>query len=176
MDTPELDITSRALRFATKAHKGQVRKYTGQPYIHHPICVAGMCRTVGLPDHAVAAAYLHDVVEDCDVTIEDITKEFGDRVAHMVSALTDPTEGNRATRKQAVVDKLRNAHSDIQTIKLADLIDNSRSILEHDPSFAVQYMKEKRALLDVLNFGRPLLVMYAEDIMRLYYLYNTKGE
>ena len=92
------DLVKRAAEFATSAHEGQVRKYTGVPYIVHPIEVMEIVKTVDHDDEMLAAALLHDVVEDCGVTIEDIVKEFGSDVASLVSALTDvskPEDGNR---------------------------------------------------------------------------------
>ena len=83
----------------------------------------------------VAAAWLHDVLEDTLVSQQELTVAFGDPVVRLVLELTDvsrPTDGNRATRKAIDRDHLANASPDAQTIKLADLIDNAESIIEHD--------------------------------------------
>ena len=81
---------NKALQFATEAHGSQVRKYTGEPYITHPIAVADIVRTVeGHTEEMLVAAVLHDVVEDTDVTIDDICKEFGTVVGMYVEYLTD---------------------------------------------------------------------------------------
>ena len=95
-------LVEKALQFATAAHEGQVRKYTGEPYIIHPVEVMEIVKTVSNDTAMHAAALLHDVVEDTDVTIEDIIREFGDDVAQLVDDLTDvskPEDGNRKTRK-----------------------------------------------------------------------------
>lgn len=149
----------RALLFATAAHAavGQVRKYTGEPYIVHPIEVAELVMTV--PTHTpemVAAAYLHDVIEDTQVTIDVIVNEFGPEVANLVLWLTKVGEaehGNRAARKELDREYLAQAPPEAQTVKLADLIANTKSIVEHDPAFAEVYMREKLALLQVLRKG-----------------------
>ena len=146
----------KALQYATKAHEGQVRKYSGEPYIVHPIEVMEIVKTVEHDDAMLAAALLHDVVEDTDVTIEEIEASFGADVAALVSDLTDvskPEDGNRKLRK--AMDRAHSAKSSAraQTVKLADLISNSSDILENDPSFAKVYLHEKELLLDVLTLG-----------------------
>ena len=146
----------RALQYATEAHEGQVRKYSGEPYIVHPIEVMEIVKTVEHDDAMLAAALLHDVVEDTNVTIEEIESSFGADVAALVSDLTDvskPEDGNRKLRK--AMDRAHSAKSSAraQTVKLADLISNSSDILENDPSFAKVYLHEKELLLDVLTLG-----------------------
>ena len=99
-----MDIIEKARVFATAAHASaaQLRKYTMEPYIVHPREVAGIVSQHGGSDAQVAAAWLHDVVEDTGVTIEIIKAEFGEEVADLVGWLTDvsrPEQGNRATRK-----------------------------------------------------------------------------
>ena len=151
-----MDLIKKARKFATRAHKGQVRKYTGEPYIVHPIAVAETVRIHGGSDEMVAAAMLHDTIEDTNVTYDDVRKEFGITVAGLVRELTDtssPSDGNRAVRKEIDRRRLAKASADAQTIKLADLIDNTTSIVAHDPGFAKVYLKEKEALLKVMNKG-----------------------
>jgi len=158
------ELIQRALAFATLAHHDQKRKYTGQPYIVHPIEVAEIVRSVEHDDEMLAAALLHDVVEDTDVTIEVIRSEFGDNVAELVDDLTDvsqPRDGNRKFRKAMDRDHLSQASSRAQTIKLADLISNTADIAVNDPSFAKVYFAEKELLLGVLVKGDPVLHLRA---------------
>lgn len=148
------------LDFARVAHGEQKRKYTGAPYIEHPIEVAQIVRSVTRDADVIAAAMLHDVVEDTPVTLGQIRDRFGDRVAAFVSEVTDvsrPQDGNRATRKAMDRDHLAKASPQGQTIKLADLISNAGSILEQDRDFATVYIREKRALLEVLTMGHHVL-------------------
>jgi guanosine-3',5'-bis(diphosphate) 3'-pyrophosphohydrolase len=152
------DLVTRARVFATAAHAAvsQLRKYTFEPYIVHPAEVANMVESIGGTPEMIAAAWLHDVVEDTGVTLELIRAEFGDEVADLVGWLTDvsrPDHGNRAARK--AVDRAHTAAAPAaaQTIKLADLIANTRSIVEHDEEFARVYLAEKRALLEVMTKG-----------------------
>lgn len=151
-----MDTVTRALTYAKAAHAAikQKRKYTNEDYIVHPIRVANIVSDYGGGRDLVAAAYLHDVVEDTLVTIEDIQIEFGSDIAEFVNGLTDvskPEDGNRKKRKE--IDRLhvKNASYGSQFIKCADIIDNSSDILEHDSSFFEVYSREKLLLLDVLD-------------------------
>jgi (p)ppGpp synthase/HD superfamily hydrolase len=148
----------KAILFSKLAHEaiGQKRKYTGEPYFNHPLRVMKLVASV-LPDDedAQIVALLHDVVEDTHISLTLIRDEFGTRVERGVFALTDtPTvEGgpNRKERKKLDRERLSKAEGWIQTVKVADMIDNTSSIAEHDPNFWKVYKEEKRLLLDVLT-------------------------
>jgi (p)ppGpp synthase/HD superfamily hydrolase len=157
-----MNIVERARIFATAAHAavGQKRKYTGEDYIVHPLAVMELVRSVPHDDNMLAAALMHDVIEDTQVTIELIRSEFGDDVAELVDWLTDvsrPEDGNRAVRKAKDCVHTAAAPARAKTIKLADLADNGKSIGAYDPSFARVYQREKEALLAVLTEGDPTL-------------------
>ncbi|HEX7857528.1 MAG TPA: HD domain-containing protein [Sphingobium sp.] len=159
------DLVERAMVFAANAHGGigQVRKYTGEPYINHPIEVMELVKTAAhFSDDMLAAALLHDTVEDTPVTQEDIERVFGPSVASLVHELTDQCHvGNRATRKSAEAARPATISPEAQTVKLADLISNSRSILEHDPGFARVYIQEKARVLEVMTAGDASLYRQA---------------
>lgn len=160
-------IEQRALEFATAAHATQVRKYTNEPYITHPVAVAELVRSVPHTATMIQAALLHDTVEDTLATSADIEAEFGHEVAELVAWLTDvsrPEDGNRAARKTLDREHTAKAPPTAKTIKLADLIDNSRSIVALDPKFAVVYLEEKRLLLPFLKEGDPTLWAMANEI------------
>jgi len=148
------------------AHGDQKRKYTNDPYIVHPIAVSEIVKTVAHTDEMVAAALLHDVVEDTDVTLDQIKTKFGSKVAELVGWLTDisrPEDGNRKTRKTLDREHSAEAPADAQTIKLADLIHNTKSIEKHDPHFWKVYKQEKIALLGVLTKGDSALRKIAQE-------------
>lgn len=153
------DIVEKARIFATAAHYavGQVRKYTGEPYINHPAEVVGILVDAGVNQREMlAAAWLHDVVEDTGVSLEVIRAEFGACVATLVEGLTDvsnPEDGNRKARKAIDCKHTAMQSPACKTIKLADLISNTRSIVERDHDFARVYLAEKRLLLEVLRAG-----------------------
>jgi (p)ppGpp synthase/HD superfamily hydrolase len=165
-----MTIVSRARVFATAAHAavGQVRKYTFEPYIVHPAEVASIVMSHGGTDAMVAAAWLHDTVEDTGVTIETIRAEFGVEVAELVGWLTDvsrPEHGNRAHRKALDRAHRAAAPAEAQTVKLADLIANTRSIMAHDEAFAKTYLEEKRLLLAVMTKGDARLMAEARKFI-----------
>ena len=156
------DLERRAREFATRAHESidQRRKYTNEPYIVHPTAVAEIVRGVPHTVEMIAAAYLHDVVEDTPVTIAEIEEEFGRAVAELVGWLTDvsvPSDGNRAARKARDLEHTAAASAQAKTIKLADLIDNTRTIERLDPGFWRVYRVEKIRLLEVLREGDATL-------------------
>lgn len=163
-----MNTVERAKVFATAAHAavGQTRKYTGEPYVVHPIEVASLVESVGGTEAMVAAALLHDVLEDTGVTVDVLEEQFGSEVADLVLWLTDvskPGDGNRSTRKALDRQHSAAAPAAAQTIKVADLISNTRSIVAHDPGFAKVYLEEKRLLLEVLTRADPTLLTMARE-------------
>ncbi|KAA0012014.1 bifunctional (p)ppGpp synthetase/guanosine-3',5'-bis(diphosphate) 3'-pyrophosphohydrolase [Billgrantia pellis] len=158
------DMIERAALFSRAAHQavGQRRKYTGESYWHHPVAVAERVSAVETATvEMIAAAHLHDVLEDTAVTALDIEACFGERVAVLVLELTDqfvdPEIGNRAHRKALERDRLAQVSPEAQTIKYADLIDNTYSIVARARGFARVYLAEKRRLLEVMTAGDPAL-------------------
>jgi guanosine-3',5'-bis(diphosphate) 3'-pyrophosphohydrolase len=151
------DLSIRAMLFARDVHSSQRRKYTGVPYFDHLAEVAGIAMSVGWhdvevhPDQFMAVCWLHDVSEDCGISNGDILKHFDPVVAEGVAWLTDAEQGNRAERKAASRQRLARAPGWVQTIKCADLISNTGSIVDHDPSFAKVYLAEKVELLKVMT-------------------------
>ena len=164
-------MLASAYEFSARAHEGQKRKYTGEPYIVHP-CEVMQILVEHVPDASaemLMAALLHDVVEDCGVTPEEIFEHFGPIVEDLVFWLTDPPTvaggPNRATRKAMTRERYAIAPAEAQTIKCADIISNTSTITHHDPDFAVVYLSEVRALLDVLDRADPALLERARAIV-----------
>jgi (p)ppGpp synthase/HD superfamily hydrolase len=148
------NLKKSVLQFAIKAHEGQVRKYTGEDYIVHPIAVAEMVKRHGGSEDQQCAALLHDVVEDTPYTLADINANFGHDIAILVQALTDTSmlgDGNRRIRKGIEAKRLAEAPAEAQFIKLADLIDNSLTIFRFDPAFTKQFKKEMTHLVKVMT-------------------------
>jgi guanosine-3',5'-bis(diphosphate) 3'-pyrophosphohydrolase len=159
-----MNIAMKAMLFAREKHKNQIRKYTGNPYSDHLAEVAGITATIYGYDHgAIAIAWLHDTVEDTGTTLQEIESEFGPIIAMGVGFLTDAEEGNRETRKRLSRERLMHASPMVQTIKVADLISNTSSIVKHDPEFAKVYLEEKRLLLDVLTGADKDLLKIARE-------------
>lgn len=157
----------QALEYARKAHGTQQRKYSEEAYIEHPIRVAEMVRSVPHTPEMICAAYLHDVVEDTPVSLKDIDRKFGRKVAALVEELTDEYEKknyphlNRLQRKEKEAERQAKTSPEAKTIKLADVIDNTRDILKNDPGFARKYIREMETLIEALQGGHFKLLMRA---------------
>ncbi|WP_249871404.1 HD domain-containing protein [Oceanobacillus saliphilus] len=117
-------MKTKAKEFASHAHKGQTRKNSDVPYITHPIRVAKRLENAGFRDELVCAAYLHDVVEDTTVELEDIEREFGSEVAQIVAAHTEDKSKSWQNRKQHTIDTIKNADKEIKYLIVADKLDN----------------------------------------------------
>jgi len=167
------------IRYASYHHRNQKRKYTNLPYIMHPMAVAGLISTVSDDSDMICASILHDVVEDCEPTIFDIRKLFNTKVAKLVDELTDiskPEDGNREERKRIDREHSASASPEGQTIKVADLIDNTSTIAYFDEDFARVYMREKELLLEVLTKADQKLVEIANKQIIEYRLMRLEKE
>lgn len=131
MDTSVLD---KAIVFAVKAHAGTERRGKGFPYIVHPLEAVEIVATMTTDQELLAAAALHDTVEDTSVTLDDIRREFGDRVAKLVEEESDVfMEGVSEAdswheRKQAAIDRLSRSSRDAKMVALGDKLSNARII------------------------------------------------
>jgi len=164
------DLVQRARDFAKGAHRriDHRRKHSGQPYDVHLKAVADLVASVSDDEQAIAAAWLHDVVEDTPATFDELKEQFGGEVAGLVAEVTDvsrPGDGNRARRKALDREHLARASARGQTVKLADLIDNCLDITRHDQRFAPIYLEEMAALLELLGGGAAQLRRRAEQTL-----------
>jgi myo-inositol-1(or 4)-monophosphatase len=131
MDTSILD---RAIVFAVNAHQGTERRGKGFPYIVHPMEAVEIVATMTTDQELLAAAVLHDTVEDTDVTLDDIRREFGERVAKLVEEESDvfidgvSEADSWHERKQAAIDRLAQASREAKMVALGDKLSNARII------------------------------------------------
>lgn len=166
----EMNLVQKAREFAILAHDGQVRKVNSEPYVNHPIRVAETVQEyldeAVDPDIYIAAAYLHDVVEDTDVTIEEIRQCFGNVVARYVEDLTELTHYIRPelvaqmTRKEKWLinlTKLKSLNKFAATIKLADRLDNCSIFEEGNIAWGKKYYAETNELLDAIGHHNGFL-------------------
>jgi len=128
------ELLDRAIVFAVKAHAGTERRGKGFPYIIHPMEAMEIVATMTTDQEVLAAAALHDTVEDTDVTIEDLRLEFGDRIASLVAQESEEKpegmsdEETWHDRKQAAIDRLAKAPHDAKIVALGDKLSNIRAI------------------------------------------------
>lgn len=133
LDTSFLD---KAICFAVKAHSGVERRGKGFPYIVHPMEAVAIVATFTKDQELLAAAALHDVVEDTEYTVDDIRKEFGDRVAKLVASESDlQVEGKTESeswkeRKQFAIERLAKLDRDGKIVAMGDKLSNARAMLQ----------------------------------------------
>ncbi|WP_035321809.1 HD domain-containing protein [Peribacillus kribbensis] len=124
------DLITEARDFSLQAHKGQIRKLGSLPYFQHPENVAQILKEAGFRDEVIAAAYLHDVVEDTAFSSGDIALKFGPEVAALVAGNTENKTQSWEERKSHTIRYARTASLEVKALIAADKLDNLRSILE----------------------------------------------
>lgn len=152
------NLVERAARFAAAAHEGQKRNYTGEPYYTHLVAVAHRVALAPDADEAtVAAAYLHDTLEDTPATYAQLVSEFGAEVADLVVEVTNVYTSkvyphlDRTTRKALEAERLATISDRAKLIKRADIAHNTETIARHDPAFAADYLPEKARVLRLMD-------------------------
>ena len=157
--------------FASEAHQGQMRKFSPEPYIVHPIRVSEIVKYYNPRLPVMAAALLHDVVEDTlvsetalSVFLHNIMEpEEAAETLRLVMQLTDVyvkssyPQLNRSRRKQLELERLATISPDAQTIKYADIIDNTSEMDSFDPEFGPEYLQECLAILKKADKGNVSL-------------------
>ena len=154
----ETDLLDRAIIFAVQAHHNTERRGKGFPYIVHPMEAVEIVATITPDQELLAAAALHDTIEDTDVTVEDIRRAFGDRVAELVHAESDQIDGELFNgeneeetwhdRKQAAIDRLAAASHDAKIVAMGDKLSNMRAIwrdyqTKGDALWTIFHVKDK---------------------------------
>lgn len=165
------NIVTKALLFARKAHEGQKRKITGEDYINHPIRVAEIYTQVKESKHIdqiCAAILLHDVVEDCDVTIQEIEKEFGSFVARLVEETTSDKEKIKIFGKKYYLSHKFLIISNYGLgIKLSDRDDNLTDLHLGTESFREKLLDETIHIVNILENFRILTPTHVKLINKI---------
>lgn len=145
----------KAKAFATKVHHSQLLFNAARdPFIMHPAAVAEIVEKFGGSEEEIASAWLHDVVEDTDVTLDQIREEFGERIADIVDGLTDPTDfaGHpNSIRKTWQAERIISKSDSVKKIKLADQTFNSRLVgfdpsVDWNPAKRLEYLEGARLI------------------------------
>lgn len=151
-------LIDKAEQYATRAHEGQQRKFSGEPYVNHCIRVAKAVKANGATAVVIAAAMLHDTVEDTRVTLSDIAKEFGEDVAHLVGLLThEPGKTYRDYLLGLIPDP------NAWIVKWCDLLDNL-STMPRGHRMAWKYLTALDTLLrETDDHGKPVVDGTSKD-------------
>lgn len=152
------ELLDRAIIFAVNAHHNTERRGKGFPYIVHPLEAVEIVATITPDQELLAAAALHDVIEDTDVTLEQLRAEFGDRIADLVHSESDQVDGELFNgeneeetwhaRKQAAIDRLAAAPYEAKIVAMGDKLSNMRAIardykLKGDALWSIFHVKDK---------------------------------
>lgn len=154
-DNEDAELIASAFQFAYNLHEGQYRR-SGEPYIAHPVAVAGLIRDLGGGSAMIAAGFLHDIVEDTDTTCEDIEEKFGESVRHLVEGVTKLSKFNFSSKTERAAENFRRMFlamaKDIRVIvvKLADRLHNMRTLDHLKPE------KQKQIALETREIFAPL--------------------
>jgi (p)ppGpp synthase/HD superfamily hydrolase len=173
------EVLEKIKDYADKAHGDQMRKYTPERYIVHPIRVMELCKPYNSSLPVLASALLHDVLEDTAVTEEQMkgflltvmSEEDANETVHLVVELTDVyvkkdyPQWNRKTRKEKETERIEQISADAQTIKYADIIDNCIEIVRYDQQFGPKFLRECKMLLHKMRKGNPELYRKAVDMV-----------
>lgn len=165
-------VKQRAYTLAKEAHAGQTRRYTGEDYVTHCYDVAARIEAVGMDELSVAGAVLHDVIEMTNVRFSQLQQQFGLELATLVCGTSEPplpAGTPRAERKAKAAAHYAEGCHRVQSIKVADMLSNCPSIIEHDPEFARLYLVEKQQLLNVLTKAHPILISEARQMIEDYF-------
>lgn len=175
--SPNATLEMAALALARKYHEGQKRKYSGKPYITHPARVAAQAIKLGMDSEAVAAAILHDTLEDTMIKESELLA-ISPKTHRLVVELTNNSKKlfpslNRAGRKQADLHRIKGISKEAKTIKLLDRIDNLSEMkkdiedgLKVPPDFVKLYAGESANLLEVLRGTHPELEKKLETLIK----------
>ena len=171
----DLDVIQRAFEYADEKHKKQLRK-SGEPYIIHPLAVAEIVAEIGLDTDAIAAALLHDCLEDTDASFDEITRLFGRTVAELVEGVTKLTRVQYSTMEEQQMENLRKMFmamsKDIRVIliKISDRLHNMRTLEYQTPAKQVSKSMETMEIYAPLahRLGMQKIKWELEDISLQY--------
>lgn len=172
-------VLEKIAAFADQAHGDQQRKYADESYIQHPLRVMKTCRNYGYSLPVLAAAILHDVLEDTDTTPQQIIKFLltvmnetdAEKTLALVIELTDIytkeqyPRMNRRKRKTNEANRIKGISAEAQTIKYADIMDNATGIAQHDADFAPVFLRECSNLLEKMQNGNNELRKEAIELV-----------
>ncbi len=170
-----MKLYEKALSVSVKAHKDQVRKHDGSPYVTHPIMVANILMQHNFNEIIIAAALVHDVLEDAEINENQLRQELGDEVVNIVTLVSEDKDLVWEERKEKYVLDVSSSNEAVWAVSVADKIHNARSLIEHyrvvgpDVWKVFNRGKEKkvwfeRLLLNSLQekWIHPLMTEYAE--------------
>lgn len=155
------NIIEKAAKISVIAHSGQTRKDDGSPYIVHPFVVALKLMKYNFPDAVIAAALMHDVLEDTDFSEEEFKKELGEEVLEIVKPLTEDKSLPWEERKKKYVESLRGSREEVKAIAVADKIHNLESLL-------AVYEAQGNEIWKKFNRGKEQKIWFENEVLKMF--------
>jgi (p)ppGpp synthase/HD superfamily hydrolase len=156
----KISVVERAAKIALLAHNGQTRKGDGSPYIIHPLMVAMKLNQYGFDDKIVAAALVHDVLEDTDFSEKDLRLELGDEIVEIVKAVTNDDSLSWEEKKKKYIETVRNGGVEAKAVALADKIHNLESLL-------AAYEEQGSKLWEKFNRGKEQKIWFETEVLKM---------
>ena len=173
MAKSEVGLLVRAAAFAAEQHRGQRRMGSGDPYVNHPLSVARRLVETGGVDDAItlAAAMLHDVVEDTNASVDDVAARFGTEVASIVAQVSDDQELDKVERKREQIRQVGDLSPRAKLVKLADKLDNLTDLAHTRPPHWDEhrvrgYFVWSHAVVTELRGTNPALEAALDELFR----------
>lgn len=157
----ELSLTERALRVACAAHAGQKRKADDSPYIIHPVMVAILLAQHGFDESVVAAALVHDVLEDTSVTEDELRRQLPGVVVDTVVAVSEDKDLSWEERKKAYREAVRNGSPAARAVSIADKVHNAQSLL-------AAHASQGSALWEKFNRGKERKLWFEQEMLKVF--------
>jgi len=154
-------LVEKAARIATVAHSGQVRKSDGSPYIVHPYMCATILLQHNTQDEVVAAALVHDVLEDTEITEQELREVLGDRVVDIVTHVSEDKSKEWEERKKGYVAMVREASQEVKLVSVADKVHNMQSVL-------FEYEKKGEDVWNVFSRGKEKKLWFDELCLAMF--------
>ncbi|MBP7770780.1 MAG: bifunctional (p)ppGpp synthetase/guanosine-3',5'-bis(diphosphate) 3'-pyrophosphohydrolase [Candidatus Pacebacteria bacterium] len=155
----EATLIEKAIRMATSAHEGQMRK-DGPPYIIHPVAVSLMLARHGFAEAVIAAALVHDVLEDTPVTADEMREELGQEVLGLVQTVSYDKTLSWEDQRIKYVEAVRAGSDGAKAISVADKIHNAESLL-------MGYQKEGKTMWSHFNRSRDKKLWFEEEMLKM---------
>ena len=159
-----MDLIEKAYRLMLSAHGQQTRKTDDSPYVVHPLMVAKKLARLGFSDAVIAAAMVHDVLEDTEVDEKTLRQELGDKVVDIILPLSENKSLEWQERKKIYIEKVKNASVETKAVAIADKIHNLESLLAgHKDMGPVIWTKFNRGREQKINFEKEMLQVFQKS-------------
>lgn len=157
----ELSLIEKATRIATIAHKEQVRKSDQSPYVVHPIMVALELVKYNFPDFVIAAALTHDVLEDTDVSENELRGRLGDETVDIIKSVSEDKNLPWEERKERYIEVVKNSSENVKAVSISDKIHNAKSLLN-------AYSQQGSSLWDKFSKGRDTKLWFENEMLKMF--------